>query len=114
MAADFSVDDQQSLLLLCFSEAKCEDKHIHCKSWSNAGFCTKSPDPLLDICPKSCGVCGEVCEDSELYRSDCPAWARFGYCVRGPKTTDYILTFMNTNCKKSCGVCTPGTNFKRS
>ena len=105
----------RKLMMLCFSAGtKCEDQHKYCKSWTDAGFCATTPDPMLKVCPKSCGVCGEVCEDSERYRSDCPAWAEFGYCVRGPETADYIFTFMNTNCKRSCGLCITGTDFRQS
>ena len=99
---------------MLFLGENCRDTHIHCKSWANAGYCTLSPDPMLKVCPESCAVCDKKCEDNQDYRSDCPGWADYGYCVRGPNTPDYILTFMKTNCMKSCGVCTSGKVFIRN
>ena len=98
--------------MLCFVGENCRDQNVYCKSWADADFCALHPDPMLKVCPESCGVCGKKCEDGEKYRSDCPAWADYGFCDPGPKTNDHILTFMNTNCMKSCGVCTSGTHFK--
>ena len=54
----------------------------------------------------------KVCEDIRRYRSDCPELAKAGFCVRGPNTTEHTFTFMNTNCKKSCDVCTTGKVFE--
>ena len=94
-----------------FSGDKCKDQYIHCVSWAAAGFCTLSPDPMLTVCPESCDVCTEVCEDNPRYSRDCPAWADYGYCIRSPTSTDHVIMFMLNNCRKSCGVCSPGIDF---
>ena len=101
----------QSLMIILFSGGQCEDQHKHCKNWAENDHCSLSPDPMLTTCPKSCGACSEECKDEEAYRSDCPAWADYGYCLRTVKNSN-ILKFMLKNCKKSCGVCTPGIDLK--
>ncbi|CAB3982231.1 zinc metallo ase nas-13-like [Paramuricea clavata] len=88
---------------------KCQDQHQHCKSWAKANFCELSPDPMLTSCPESCGVCGKVCQDE--YK-DCPAWADYGYCIRKPGTSDHIIKFMLSSCRKSCAVCIPAPTTK--
>ena len=45
------------------------------------------------------------CIDQSFYSTDCPYWASIGLC-----SSSQWGSFMNENCKKSCGLCEPGKN----
>ena len=49
------------------------------------------------------------CTDQSFYSTDCPYWASIGLC-----STSQWGSFMNENCKKSCGLCEAGKNGIRS
>ena len=107
-AVDIAKSERDLEKLTYFSQGECKDRHKNCVSWATHGYCSKSPDPMLTVCPASCDVCTEVCEDDPRFSKDCPAWADYHYCL---SSSDDIKSFMLINCRKSCRICSPGKDF---
>jgi len=75
------------------------DNNTNCQSWAASGECAKNPGYMKINCMQSCySVTGcPSCKDDNAY---CPSWATAGYC-----TNSGYMTYMYSNCRKSCGIC---------
>ena len=51
----------------------CEDRNsTQCEIWGEAE-CANNPGAVMRDCPKTCGVCSNVCTDKEVACNDWPA-----------------------------------------
>ena len=76
-----------------------------CEEHNKAGHCNSKDyiSKLKLACKKTCAFCvaketTEKCEDLEDH---CEYWSSLGYC----SSTSQYYTYMQQNCKKSCGKC---------
>jgi hypothetical protein len=88
----------------------CEDNHMYCPEWANAGYCRgEYENYMMQNCKYSCNYCRMTttttttmatppianCEDESQY---CSYWASMGECSRNP-------SYMMAYCKRSCNAC---------
>jgi len=65
-----------------------------CTLYFFVGTCYTNPHRMRYLCPKTCGYCRNVCQDTAR---DCSFYSLFGFCRDN--------TIVRTKCKKTCGLC---------
>uniref|UniRef100_A0A7E4ZX04 ShTK domain protein n=1 Tax=Panagrellus redivivus TaxID=6233 RepID=A0A7E4ZX04_PANRE len=106
---------------------ECSDRHPNCARWSRSGECNRNPYWMAENCRRSCNNCGvtrtlkcgggtatqsaqpaqpqqlqEKCTSPGCYNENicCQYWGLLGQCATN-------ATWMNCNCRVSCGACIP-------
>ncbi|XP_046543783.1 LOW QUALITY PROTEIN: uncharacterized protein LOC124253973 [Haliotis rubra] len=90
----------------------CRDRNNQCAGWARLGECRNNPAYMLVYCKRSCNRCGRggggptSCRDLSRY---CNYWSRIGHC-----NSYSYRTYMATNCRASCNLCSSRTNTATS
>eukprot|EP00112_Aurelia_sp_Birch-Aquarium-sp1_P015872 Seg3551.1 transcript_id=Seg3551.1/GoldUCD/mRNA.D3Y31 product="putative protein ZK643.6" protein_id=Seg3551.1/GoldUCD/D3Y31 len=73
----------------------CIDMHADCKYLKD-----RCPEraAVRRVCPITCGVTCEICEDDTYQAEVCPYYKMAGFCEVDPQ-------LMRKHCKKTCGFC---------
>ncbi|XP_064646414.1 zinc metalloproteinase nas-13-like [Lineus longissimus] len=89
----------------------CTDDNTHCDYWARTGECQKNRPYMLANCARSCNACqtrtsAVVISCTDHRSTDCPQWAGRGFC-----SATQFVSYMRTNCRKSCRICTASAGY---
>ncbi|XP_028409804.1 uncharacterized protein LOC114532488 [Dendronephthya gigantea] len=59
---------------------ECKNHHAKCSLWAKEGDCMHYSAFMLDVCKKSCQICGNDNPSVADRDERCPTWGRTGFC----------------------------------